>query len=175
MKRFAAIGTALMLAAACGSDGPTSPSNNTGPIIFTAQLSAANENPLANTVDSNARGTVTITFNVQRDASTGAVTGGGTARFQAQMQGFPAGQNITLAHIHTGGAAVNGPVLVNTGLSAGAPIVADSNGNGTLDLTNSAVTQDWATQIVANPSGFYFNVHTVTNPNGAMRGQLVRQ
>jgi hypothetical protein len=175
MKRFAAIGTALMLAAACGSDSPTTPSGNTGPIIFTAQLSAANENPPITNADANARGTVTITFTVQRDSGTGAVTGGGSARFQAQMQGFPAGQTVILAHIHTGAAAVNGPVLVNTGLTAGSPIVVDSNGNGTLDLTNTDVTQDWATQIVANPAGFYFNIHSTTNPNGAMRGQLVRQ
>ena len=44
MKRLAAIGTALMLAAACGSDSPTTPTNNTGPIVFTAQLSAAERN-----------------------------------------------------------------------------------------------------------------------------------
>jgi hypothetical protein len=175
MKRLAAIGTALMLAAACGSDSPTTPSGNTGPIVFTAQLSAANENPPITNADANARGTVTITFNVQRDSATGAVTGGGSARFQATMQGFPAGQSIRLAHIHTGGSTVNGPILVDTGLTAAAPITLDGNGAGTLDLTNTGVTQDWATQIVANPSGYYFNVHSATNGGGAMRGQLVRQ
>ena len=102
MKRLAAIGTALMLAAACGSDSPTTPSGNTGPIIFTAQLSAANEVPPITNADANARGTVTITFNVPRDSATGAVTGGGSVTFQAQITGFPAGQVIRNAHIHTG-------------------------------------------------------------------------
>ena len=32
-----------------------------------------------------------------------------------------------------------------------------------------------ATNIVANPAGFYFNVHTAINPGGAVRGQLVKQ
>jgi hypothetical protein len=27
--------------------------------------------------------------------------------------------------------------------------------------------------IVANPAGFYFNVHTTLNPGGVVRGQLV--
>ena len=85
MKRLAAIGTALMLAAACGSDSPTTPSGNTGPIIFTAQLSAANEVPPITNADANARGTVTVTFNVPRDSATGAVTGGGSVTFQAEV------------------------------------------------------------------------------------------
>ena len=47
MKRLAAVAAALMMAAACGSDNtpPTNPTDNTGPITFTAQLSAANEVP----------------------------------------------------------------------------------------------------------------------------------
>jgi hypothetical protein len=174
-KRLAVIGTTLVLAAACGSDGPTTPSGNTGPIVFTAQLSAANENPPITNADANARGTVTITFNVPRDSATGAVTGGGSATFQAQMQGFPSGQVIRNAHIHTGAAAVNGAILVDTTLTPASPITLDANGTGTLNLTNSQLTQDWATQIVANPSGYYFNIHSATNPGGAMRGQLVRQ
>jgi len=40
MKRWAAIGAALLMATACGSDSPTTPSN-TGPITFTANLNAA--------------------------------------------------------------------------------------------------------------------------------------
>ena len=100
MKRLAAIGTALMLAAACGSDSPTTPTNNTGPIVFTAQLSAANETPPITNADANARGTATITFNVSRDPATGGVNGGGTVNFSAQVSNFPGGTPINLAHIH---------------------------------------------------------------------------
>jgi len=33
---------------------------------------------------------------------------------------------------------------------------------------------DIATQILANPAGFYFNSHSALNPGGVVRGQLVR-
>jgi hypothetical protein len=31
-----------------------------------------------------------------------------------------------------------------------------------------------AQAIIANPAGFYFNIHTVLNSDGAARGQLTR-
>ncbi len=175
MKRFAAIGTALMLAAACGSDSPTTPTNNTGPIVFTAQLSAQNETPPITNADANARGTATITFNVSRDPATGGVNGGGTVNFSAQVSNFPGGTPINLAHIHTGGSGVPGPVLINTNLSAGSPLLLDGSGNGTLTVNNISISQGDATNIVNNPAGFYFNMHSGINPGGAVRGQLVKQ
>jgi hypothetical protein len=174
MRRLAAIGIALTVAA-CGSDSPTTPSTNTGPIVFTAALSAANEVPAIANADANGRGTATITFKVTRDAATGSVTGGGAVTFAAQLTGFPAGTVVRNAHIHTGAAGVVGPVLVDTTLTPASPVTLDANGAGTLNLTNSNLTQADATNIVANPAGFYFNVHTALNPGGAVRGQLVRQ
>ena len=175
MKRFAAVGIALMLAAACGSDSPTTPTSNTGPIVFTAQLSAGNEVPPITNADANARGTATITFNVSRDPATGGVNGGGTINFSAQVTGFPAGTPINLAHIHTGASGIAGGVLINTNLSAASPIILDANGAGTLTINNIAIDQGNATNIVANPAGFYFNMHSGINPGGAVRGQLVKQ
>lgn len=73
-------------------------------------------------------------------------------------------QNIgttTGAHIHTGGAAVAGGVLV--------PLTPSTLSNGT-----TTITAEVASQINANPSGFYVNVHTADFPNGAVRGQLAR-
>jgi hypothetical protein len=174
MKRSAVAVAIAIALAACGSNNstPTSPSP-TGPITFTVQMSAANEVPAVTNSESGGRGTATITFNVTRDA-TGAVTGGGTANFSVQLTGFPAGSVAILAHIHPGAVGVNGSPLVNTGLSPSAPIVM-GDGTGTLTLTNVAVTTEQAQAVVANPAGFYFNVHTSVNPGGAVRGQLVRQ
>jgi CHRD domain-containing protein len=68
----------------------------------------------------------------------------------------------TAAHIHQGAAGVAGPIVVTltapdaTGSSSGCTVV-------TLDLVNA---------ILANPSGYYVNVHTTDYPNGALRGQL---
>ena len=70
---------------------------------------------------------------------------------------------VTAAHIHRGGAGVNGPPVV----TLDAP---DDNDSDDCDVISDAL----ADEIRANPSGFYVNVHTADYPNGAIRGQLVR-
>ena len=172
MKRVAILMAVLALAAGCDDDSPTQPSNS-GPIVFVAQLSAANEVPPVTNAESTARGTTTITFNVPRD-STGAITGGGTVTFGIQLNSFPStSAAVVAAHIHPGATGVNGNPLVNTGLTAGAPMVL-TNGAANLAITVDILQTD-ATAITANPAGYYFNVHTPTNTAGAARGQLVRQ
>lgn len=173
MRRVAILAVALAIAG-CGDDNgnPAGPST-TGPIIFTAQLSAANEVPPVTNAESGGRGTASITFNVPRDSS-GNVTGGGTATFNVQLNGFPQGTAAIAAHIHPGAAGVAGGVLVPvSGLSAAAPILM-ADGTASLSLSGSTISQEQAQQIVANPAGFYFNVHTPLNPGGAVRGQLSR-
>ena len=56
MKRLAALVAVALMITACGSDSPTTPSGNTGPITFTANLSAANEIPAITNADANATG-----------------------------------------------------------------------------------------------------------------------
>jgi CHRD domain len=75
--------------------------------------------------------------------------------------------NVTLpttaAHIHRGAAAVNGPVVV--------PFVApgaDGNSSGCVTASPSSLVDE----IIANPAGFYVNVHTTEHPAGAIRAQL---
>jgi hypothetical protein len=155
----------------CDDDNPNGPSN-TDPIVFTVQLRAQNEVPPVSNAESNAAGTATITFNVPRD-SAGNITGGGNATFEVQMNGFPAGSVAQMAHIHPGAAGVNGGILVDTGLTPGTS-VALTNGTGSFSRTNT-LSQANATDITANPAGFYLNVHSGLNPTGAIRGQLVRR
>ncbi len=66
---------------------------------------------------------------------------------------------VTAAHIHTGAAGVAGPVLI--GLTTSGQLT------GTVTATQAQVNQ-----ILANPSGFYVNVHNAAFPDGAVRGQL---
>ena len=161
----------LALAAGCDDDNPNSPT--TEPIQFTAELSPANEVPPIQGAESSGRGFVIIFFNVPRDGS-GNVTGPGTATFEVQTTGFPDGAQAVAAHIHPGAAGQNGGVLVGTNLTPADPINLGTTGNVTRTLT-ADVSQVNATNIVANPGAFYFNVHTRANGSGVMRGQLVRQ
>ena len=66
---------------------------------------------------------------------------------------------VTLAHIHSGPAGVNGPIVVDFGTGPGA-----LTGSGLFDADLAAV--------LANPLNFYVNVHTTVHGSGAIRGQV---
>jgi hypothetical protein len=169
MKRVAILMAVLALAAACDDDSPTKPSN-TGPIVFTAQLSAANEVPPITNAESTARGTTTITFNVPRD-SNGNPSGGGTVTFGIQLNSFPTtSAAVIAAHIHPGAAGANGSPLIDTRVSQATPLVL-TNGAVNISITVD-ISQANAASIYAAPQNFYFNVHTPLNTGGAARGQL---
>ncbi|MBC7833513.1 MAG: CHRD domain-containing protein [Phycisphaerales bacterium] len=63
---------------------------------------------------------------------------------------------ISADHIHQAPAGVAGPVVVD--FSA--------------QLSGSGVSDPDLTNVVANPAGFYVNVHNSQFPGGAVRGQL---
>jgi hypothetical protein len=169
------VAAVAILGAACGSSSPSSPSNTLpNTINFTAALSAANEVPPVTNADTNARGTARVTFNLTRDGA-GTLTAA-TANFAFDLSGFPNGTNIILSHIHEGGPAVSGGVKVNSGLTA-ANAINLANGSVTNQtFSNIAMTDlGLVQQIIDNPNGYYFNVHSALNPGGAVRGQLVKQ
>jgi hypothetical protein len=74
----------------------------------------------------------------------------------------------TAAHIHRGAAGTNGPVVVN--------LAAPGDGDAADCLTEGEegkfVAGQTVAEILANPGGFYVNVHTAAYPGGAVRGQL---
>lgn len=68
----------------------------------------------------------------------------------------------TMQHIHQGAAGVNGPIVVNLpGVWVGNTLT----GTTTTDSATAAA-------IIANPAGFYVNVHNGPFSGGAIRGQL---
>ena len=85
----------------------------TGPIVFTAQLSAANEVPAITNAESNGRGNTTITFTCRRQR--GAVTAGHVTF--ACSDRFPAARLRSRQHTIRR-RRVNGGVLLGTTLSA---------------------------------------------------------
>jgi len=114
---------------------------------LSATLSGANESGGG---DPTATGSVTVTVNT--------TSGQVCATVKSDIVGAVA------MHIHQGAAGVNGPVVV--------PLDATKINAGASCATASATL---AAQIVANPAGFYFNIHTPAFPGGAIRGQLVAQ
>ena len=76
--------------------------------------------------------------------------------------------NLTDAHLHSGVAGVNGPVVVNLmNTPAPPPFSPNSPVMGEIFLTAAQ-----AAAIVANPAAFYVDVHSTDFPGGEIRGQL---
>ena len=63
-------------------------------------------------------------------------------------------------------------MIVNTGIAAGE--VTMPAGSGTLTKSGVSTSAANLTAILANPGGYYFNIHTAANPGGVARGQLNR-
>jgi len=87
----------------------------------------------------------------------------GTICYEGKVQAI--GRALTGAHIHVGVAGANGPVVVDLD-----PFNAEITGNKAEHCV--VTTAELAGAIVANPTGYYVNVHTTAYPGGAIRGQL---
>lgn len=93
-------------------------------------------------------GTATVTVDAEQVCVEGSVDGV---------------EPISAGHIHEGESDAAGGVVVDLGVTTGDDGAFDSCGEV------DAVT---AAEIIANPSGFYLNLHNESFPDGAVRGQL---
>jgi len=109
-------------------------------------LSGANEVPPA--VDPDSTGSAVITLN----------RGLGEVCWEITTAGV---EPVVAAHIHRAPVGVNGPVVV--------PLTAVQNGTAS---GCASVPRTLIDEIMADPTGFYVNVHTTVFPGGALRGQL---
>lgn len=162
-----AIGVAL-LSVGCSDDDPVSPSA-TAP-TFTTQLLPTNEVPPVTNADASASGNVSVILHVTRDSAQ-AITAA-RADFTVVMSNFPPNTTLTGAHIHNARAGQTASVIVDTGIVRGDIVLAD--GSGRFDRTGITVSPVVAQNMLNDPAGFYFNVHTLLNMGGAIRGQLNR-
>lgn len=116
-----------------------------GAETFTATLSGANE----------------VGGGAPNGAGLAVVTVNGTqVSYTILVSGF---DTPTAAHIHAGAAGANGNIVVDF-----APAFTAGTASGTINSDTATVSA-----ILANPAGFYVNVHSGQFPNGAVRGQLV--
>jgi uncharacterized protein (TIGR03437 family) len=132
----------------------------------TVALSTASEVPPIQNL--NASGTTFLTINVVRDATGNIVTG--SVNFLTTFS-FPASISITGHHIHEGASTVNGLVRINTAISGSSPLVF-ANGKGMINISVTGVDPAVLGRLLANPAGFYVNLHTTDNAGGAIRGQI---
>jgi hypothetical protein len=135
------------------SSAMPAPASNTL-ATFVSTMKGSNEVPGPG--DLTASGSTAIIMN--------AVSGQVCYRVTARIE---SGGPITAGHIHVGPAGVAGPVVipfpnVNSG-------TAGPNYSGCTTASPALVQA-----IIANPSGYYTNVHDPAFPAGVMRGQLVR-
>jgi hypothetical protein len=127
---------------------------------FRAQLSGANEVPPVTT------------------AATGAfeaeiVNNDQAIEFRLEAQNIV---NVTAAHIHVGGATVNGPVILFLfDATTDGPFTSPVTGTLTAaDLIPAGGVNTFAEAIANIRAGnTYVNVHTTANPAGEIRGQLI--
>jgi len=127
-----------------GAIGPQGQGDN----VFFVQLSGPQEVPGPGDADAIGEGSVTIDV----DAGTVCWT------YNVAGIGFP-----TAAHIHVGAEGESGSVVVPLSVTDGS-------------FPSSGCTPagaDVIDAIVANPIGYYLNVHTDEFPAGALRGQLL--
>src|SRR5581483_8066183 len=119
-------------------------------VNFAADLRGGNEVPAAS---SNAFGSVLLSFD----------TANHTITWELNTSGIT---GPSAAHIHTGAAGVSGGVLIGFVTSA------SSFANGRAKGQITGVDATTMSNILANPSGFYFNVHSPAFPGGEIRRQL---
>jgi hypothetical protein len=150
MKTLTAVFALSALApalAACATTAAAEPTHTGTPLVATLDGKAEVPGP----GDANGSGEFAGWF----DASKGRV---------CYTLGIASLANPTMAHIHRGAAQVSGPVVVP--LAKPAQNIAE---------TCTEVAPALVKEIVANPAGFYVNVHTKEHPSGAIRAQLKRR
>lgn len=177
MKRMTFVALALTLTAVGCDEVLTPVAPTAGTVTLVGQLSAAQEVPPATAPESAATGSVQVTM---VPTSGGAYVAsftfavGGLVKAGVLPAPLDSGSVIVASHIHSGAAGVAGPVLVPLPISSAAPIVTPT-GSVLLTVGGVTVPADIAAGILANPAGYYFNMHSALNPAGVVRGQLIRQ
>lgn len=134
--------------------GSCSKSSNSVPMVtnstFTATLTGSSETPPNS---STATGSATFTYNPTTYMLSGTIT----------FSGFTTA--TTVAHIHLGAVGVAGnPVFT---IEASGPF------DSPISYTSPALTAAQVTDLFAG--NYYVNIHTVSFPNGEIRGQLLLQ
>lgn len=138
----------FMVALAMLSLGLARPAAASSGVALHSTMLGSNEVPGPG--DPNASGSTVVVLN----ASTGSVC------YVIKVTGISA--PLTAGHIHIGSAGVAGPVVIPFPLT----------GSHTSFAGCTTADKTLIKNIIANPSGYYTNVHNSQFPSGVIRGQL---
>jgi hypothetical protein len=158
---FALVAALTVVAACDDDDDPTGPGDE---VAFDATLTGAAERP--DPVATVASGSASVDVD------------GETVSFEVEVEDI---DEVTMAHIHVGGTAVAGPVVV-TLFMTGTPesfTARETLAEGTFtesDITPAGGIVTLDDLVAAMEAGnTYVNVHTTANPTGEIRGQLMER
>ncbi|HEX7337061.1 MAG TPA: CHRD domain-containing protein [Gemmatimonadales bacterium] len=165
MHRFVTVAAGFAIAAcadqplttAAGGRETATPTLTTGeaPVVFNTQLRAENEPNAASSSESKGHAQVVV----QPD---------GTVEFMLFLNN-KGNETFTRAHIHKAPEGSNGPIHWDLHEAPDAPFADD---HATLRGVARPRAAANVADLVANPSQYYVNVHSVSVPGGVVRGQL---
>ena len=147
MKKFTKL--VLTLLGIAGSIFSSSAAHLRDQILLSARMNGSEEVPA---VITNAVGVAAITLNGRMDSISVNFTVTGLSG------------NITGAHFHKGNPGSTGPVVFNL-----MPFMSGTSAAGY--ITGSSLTPTLLADFLAG--NLYVNIHTVANPNGEIRGQVI--
>ena len=171
MKRTSLLVPALVVGilalVAIGGASAKKPALSATP-VFKLNLKPSQEVPAIKGLKADAVGSVT--FDLERSPA-GAITSGEVIfyfNYSFPAAATPPAVTITGLHIHQGAKGTNGAIVVSSGVVS--IVDADGKGNVTTVVTGTAPATLQA--ILDNPRGYYVNLHTSVNANGALREQM---
>lgn len=138
------------------------PSNSATP-VFKLRLRPNQEVPPVKNLKADAVGHVT--FDLERSTS-GAITSGEVIFYFNYA--FGGSVTVTGLHVHVGAKNANGDIVINSGVAS----FTDTDGRGNVTTVVSGVSPATLQAILDNPRGYYVNLHTSVNPDGALRAQM---
>ncbi|MBI1353663.1 MAG: CHRD domain-containing protein [Acidobacteria bacterium] len=139
---------------------------------FTAIMSPSAENPVIS--DKTGAGEAAIGIRLERGAD-GAITDA-VIDFDIQLYLGQAEQLVAM-HIHRAGPGANGPIVISSGgLDFSTPAIDAEAGDLRIFKQRLASMDPTVLEavagILANPGGYYVNIHSTSKRSGLIRGQL---
>ena len=159
---LALVGAAALIAVGVAGGAATKSPKLSATPVFKLLLKPSQEVPPIKGLRADAVGSVT--FDLTR--TSGTITSGEVIFYFNYK--FPASVNITGLHIHQAAKGVDNPSFV---VDSGVAAFTDADGEGNV-TTVVAGTPATLQAILDNPRGYYVNLHTSANPDGALREQM---